>query len=218
MFTSLPVPRGPDRPCTAPSEHFPLFELPPGQPQKEELVYRMSSGIGEETMVKDSASSDRELIEQNDTEDINLHAVESISDLHYASIRSEDTKVPEGSSQSQPITPWTPHRASSKHASFPDEDDPAFPAVQHLHLLPFTCCPCFRPACCPTAFFALLGVLVVASLGLATLAVYLSVLQRESLRALAQWLESQEEAIRQMRAVSLQLWRELNASELGGQT
>ncbi|KAM6470343.1 leucine-rich single-pass membrane protein 2 [Liasis olivaceus] len=179
----------------------------------------MSSEIGEDTMVKDSASSDRELIEHNDMEDINLHTVESISDLHYASIRSEDTKASEGSSQSQPITPWPPHRASSKHVSFPNEDDSAFPPVQNFHLLPdFTCCPCFRPACCPTAFFALLGVLVMASLGLATLAVYLSVLQRESLRALAQWLESQEEAIRQMRAVSLQLWRQLNASELGVQT
>lgn len=45
-----------------------------------------------------------------------------------------------------------------------------------------------------------------------------TVLQRESLRNLAQWLESQEEAIRQMRAVSLQLWRQLNASEVEVQT
>ncbi|XP_062979438.1 leucine-rich single-pass membrane protein 2 isoform X2 [Elgaria multicarinata webbii] len=169
-------------------------------------------------MVKDGASSDREVID-NDMAEINLHAVESISDLHYASGRQESVKASEGSSQSRPHTPWTPHSVSSKHFIFPSEDDPSFLPVQNFHLTPhLTCCPCFSPSCCPTGFFALLGVLVVASLGLATLAVYLSVLQRESLRVLAQWLESQEEAIRQMRAVSLQLWRQLNASEPGAQT
>ncbi|XP_070793188.1 leucine-rich single-pass membrane protein 2 [Pituophis catenifer annectens] len=179
----------------------------------------MSDEIGEDTPVKESASSDRELVEHDEMEDINLHTVESISDLHYASIRSEDTKASEGNSQSQATTPGPPHKASFKHFSFPNEDNSAFSPAQNFHLLStFTCCPCFRPACCPTAFFALLGVLVVTSLGLATLAVYLSVLQRESLRNLAQWLESQEEAIRQMRAVSLQLWRQLNASEVEVQT
>ncbi|XP_061473825.1 leucine-rich single-pass membrane protein 2 [Rhineura floridana] len=176
------------------------------------------SNIGEDTMVKDAASSDRELTEFSDNVmgEINLHAVESISDLHYASSRLEGAKVSEGSSQSQPNTPWTPQSASSKHFIFPNEGNMSFLPLQNFPVLPaVTCCPCFSPTCCPTGFFALLGVLVVASLGLATLAVYLSVLQRESLRVLAQWLESQEEAIRQMRAVSLQLWRQLNASEPG---
>ncbi|XP_044307031.1 leucine-rich single-pass membrane protein 2 [Varanus komodoensis] len=181
----------------------------------------MSSEIAEGAMVKEATSSDRELVEPCDTDraEINLHAVESISDLHYASGRPEGFKASEGSSQSQPNTPWTPHSASSKHFFFPNEEDPSFLPVQNLHIAPdFFCCPCFSPTCCPTGFFALLGVLVVASLGLATLAVYLSVLQRESLRVLSQWLESQEEAIRQMRAVSVQLWRQLNASEPGAQT
>ncbi|XP_028574500.2 leucine-rich single-pass membrane protein 2 [Podarcis muralis] len=178
----------------------------------------MSSDTGEDTMAKDAASSDRELIE-NGMAEINLHAVESISDLHYASGGRESTRVSEGGSPSQPNSPWTPHSTSSKHFTFPHEEDTSFLPVQNLHLLPaFTCCPCFGPTCCPASFFALLGVLVVASLGLATLAVYLSVLQRESLRVLAQWLESQEEAIREMRAVSLQLWRQLNASDSGFQT
>ncbi|XP_060127534.1 leucine-rich single-pass membrane protein 2 isoform X2 [Zootoca vivipara] len=134
----------------------------------------MSSDTGEDTMVKDAASSDRELIE-NGMADINLHAVESISDLHYASSGRESARVSEGGSPSQPNSPWTPHSTSSKHFTFPNEEDTSFLPVQNLHLLPaFTCCPCFSPTCCPTSFFALLGVLVVASLGLATLAVYLS--------------------------------------------
>lgn len=80
-----------------------------------------------------------------------------------------------GNSLSLATTPGPPHTASFKHFSFPNEDNSAFSPAQNFHLLPAsTCCPCFRPACCPTAFFALLGVLVVTSLGLATLAVYLS--------------------------------------------
>ncbi|XP_042304908.1 leucine-rich single-pass membrane protein 2 isoform X1 [Sceloporus undulatus] len=181
----------------------------------------MSIEIAEDSM-KDATSSDRELLElsDNDVAEINLHAVESLSDLHYTSSKHEGAKALRGSIQSQPNTPRTPQSAtSSKHFTFPNEEDTAFLQVQNFHILPaFTCCPCFSPTCCPAGFFALLGVLVVASLGLATLAVYLSVLQRESLRVLAQWLESQEEAIRQMRAVSIQLWRQLNDSEPGAHT
>ncbi|OPJ80771.1 hypothetical protein AV530_004198 [Patagioenas fasciata monilis] len=43
------------------------------------------------------------------------------------------------------------------------------------------------------------------------------VLQSQSVRALAQWLRSQEEAVRQLRAASGQLWARLNTSiEPGG--
>ncbi|XP_060615865.2 leucine-rich single-pass membrane protein 2 [Anolis sagrei] len=182
----------------------------------------MSTEIAEDPMLKDATSSDRELLEvsDNDMAEINLHAVESISDLHYASSRHEGAKVGEESRWSQPNTPQTPHSAtSSKHFTFPNEEDTGFLPVPDFNILhAFTCCPCFGFTFCPTGFFVLLGVLVVASLGLATLAVYLSVLQRESLRVLAQWLESQEEAIRQMRAVSIQLWQQLNNSELEVQT
>uniref|UniRef100_A0A6J0TF45 Leucine-rich single-pass membrane protein 2 n=1 Tax=Pogona vitticeps TaxID=103695 RepID=A0A6J0TF45_9SAUR len=206
--------------CTGPlpasSRFFPLLLCCHNNCSKRSLAIGMSGEIGEDTMVKKAASSERELMElsENDVAEINLHAVESISDLHYGSSRHE------GSSQTQHNSPWTPHSlASSKHFTFPNEEDSSFVPIQNFHMMPtFTCCPCFGPTCCPTGFFALLGVLVVASLGLATLAVYLSVLQRESLRTLAQWLESQEEAIRQMRAVSLQLWKQLNASEPGAQT
>ncbi|XP_077182097.1 leucine-rich single-pass membrane protein 2 isoform X2 [Paroedura picta] len=159
-------------------------------------------------------------LSRNDMAEINLHAVESISDLHCASTRHDHAKNPEGSSQSPPTTPQTPHGTFSKHFSLPHEDDASFlPPVQTVHFIPAcTCCPCFGPTCCPTGFLALFGVLVVASLALATLAVYLSVLQSESLRVLARWLESQEATIRQMRAMSLQLWSQLNASEPAVQT
>lgn len=39
-----------------------------------------------------------------------------------------------------------------------------------------------------------------------------TVLQSQSVQALAQWLESQEDAMRQLRAASGQLWAHLNAS------
>jgi len=39
-----------------------------------------------------------------------------------------------------------------------------------------------------------------------------TVLQSQSVQALAQWLESQEDAMRQLRAASGQLWARLNAS------
>ncbi|XP_066471923.1 leucine-rich single-pass membrane protein 2 [Tiliqua scincoides] len=176
----------------------------------------MPSEVGEDTVVKDAASSNRELIELSsiDLAEINLHAVESISDLHSAS------KASGGNSPSQPNTPQTPHSASFKHFTLPHEGSSSFPPrTEALHLSSaFTCCPCFGPTCGPTSFFALLGVLVVASLALATLAVYLSVLQSESLRGLAQILESQERTIQQMRILSLQLWHQLNASDAGAQT
>ncbi|XP_053147132.1 leucine-rich single-pass membrane protein 2 isoform X2 [Hemicordylus capensis] len=172
-------------------------------------------------MVKDAASSDMELIElsSNNLAEINLHAVESISDLHCAS-RLEDTKVSGGDSPSQPNTPRTPHGISSKHFTLPNEGSSSFfPRAAGINVSPaYTYCPCFRPTCCPISFFALLGLLVMASLALAMLAVYLSVLQSESLRGIAQGLESQEKTIRQMRILSSQLWYQLNASDPGAET
>ncbi|XP_074860958.1 leucine-rich single-pass membrane protein 2 isoform X2 [Carettochelys insculpta] len=136
--------------------------------------------------------------------EIALHAVDSISDLHWA---AGGAKGPEGNGPAASTTPQN-HTAMRRGAQ------PALlPTLQAAPL-----CPCFRPPCSRTALFTLLGALVLGSLALATLAVYLSVLQSESLRLLARWLEAQEEAVRQMRATSLQLWTWLNGSEAGGQT
>ncbi|XP_019402993.1 PREDICTED: leucine-rich single-pass membrane protein 2 [Crocodylus porosus] len=149
----------------------------------------------------------------NDLADIDLHPVESISDLYWASGGHEGHKGTEGNDPSLPNAP----RALHTH--------PARYITPHHGLLPMLrpirpdpVCPCFSPICCRRALFTFLGMLVMGSLILATLAVYLSVLQSESLRILSQWLTSQEQSVRQMRATSLQLWSRLNATEPGAQT
>ncbi|CAM4579854.1 leucine-rich single-pass membrane protein 2 [Lepidochelys kempii] len=166
---------------------------------------------GEEMEVKADTSPPREPIDLNgnDLAEINLHSVESISDLYWV---SGGHKAAEGNGLSQSTTPQTPQAHSTKRCGA----RPALlPTLRTVRTTPI--CPCFHPACCRTALFALLGALVLASLALATLAVYLSVLQSESLRVLSQWLEAQEESVRQMRATSLQLWKRLNVSEAADQ-
>ncbi|XP_030914100.1 leucine-rich single-pass membrane protein 2 [Geospiza fortis] len=75
-------------------------------------------------------------------------------------------------------------------------------------------CPCLGPG--HPLLLALLALLALSSLVLATLAIYLSVLQSQSVRALAQWLQSQEDAVHQLRAASRQLWARLNTSAQPG--
>ncbi|XP_021265340.1 leucine-rich single-pass membrane protein 2 [Numida meleagris] len=124
---------------------------------------------------------------------ISLHPVASISDLHCASAGHKGTEGNGPAPSSNRL-----HRAAR--------------GPQHLPTLrpvpPPTICPC--PG--HPFFLTLLGLLALASLVLAALAVYLSVLQSQSVQALAQWLESQEDAMRQLRAASGQLWARLNAS------
>ncbi|XP_053889810.1 leucine-rich single-pass membrane protein 2 [Malaclemys terrapin pileata] len=171
----------------------------------------MPREAGEDTAVKSDTSSPREPIDLNgnDLAEINLHSVESISDLYWV---SGGHKAAEGNSPSQSTTPQTPQAHSTKRRV---AGSALLPTLRAVRTTPI--CPCFHPACCRTALFGLLGALVLASLALATLAVYLSVLQSESLRVLSQWLEAQEESVRQMRATSLQLWKRLNISEAGDQ-
>ncbi|KAG6938153.1 leucine rich single-pass membrane protein 2, partial [Chelydra serpentina] len=164
----------------------------------------MPREAGEDIGVKADTSPSREPIDLNgnDMAEINLHSVESISDLYWV---SGGHKAAEGNGPSQSTTPQA--HSTKRHGAGPA----LLPTLRAVRTTPI--CPCFRPACCRTALFALLGALVLASLALATLAVYLSVLQSESLRVLSQWLEAQEESVRQMRATSLQLWKRLNVSE-----
>ncbi|KAH1167674.1 leucine-rich single-pass membrane protein 2 [Mauremys mutica] len=167
----------------------------------------MPREAGEDTAVKADTSPPREPIDLNgnDLAEINLHSVDSISDLYWV---SGGHKAAEGNGPSQSTTPQTPQAHSTQRRVA----GPALlPTLRAVRTTPI--CPCFRPACCRTALIALLGGLVLASLALATLAVYLSVLQSESLRVLSQWLEAQEESVRQMKATSLQLWKRLNVSE-----
>ncbi|XP_068551117.1 leucine-rich single-pass membrane protein 2 [Anas acuta] len=124
---------------------------------------------------------------------ISLRPVESISDLHWASAghKGSEGNGPAPSSAQPHRLPHSP---------------PRLPTLRPVP--PSTTCPC--PGC--PLFLALLGLLALASLVLATMAIYLSVLQSQSVQALAQWLESQEDTMRQLRATSRQLWARLNAS------
>ncbi|KAM9227609.1 leucine-rich single-pass membrane protein 2 [Leptosomus discolor] len=131
---------------------------------------------------------------------ISLRPVESISDLHWA---SGGQKGAEGNG---------PAPSSSLHQPPPRPARPGPPVLlPTLRPVPAASpCPCFGPG--HPLLLALLGLLALASLVLATLAIYLSVLQSQSVRALAQWLESQEDAVHQLRSASGQLWARLNAS------
>ncbi|XP_064523805.1 leucine-rich single-pass membrane protein 2 isoform X1 [Pseudopipra pipra] len=135
---------------------------------------------------------------------ISLCPVESISDLHLASGGQKGTEgngpAPSSSLRQPPPRPVSP---------VPPVLLPTLRPVP-----PASPCPCLGPG--HPLLLALLVLLALASLVLATLAIYLSVLQSQSVRALAQWLESQEDAVHQLRAASRQLWARLNASTQPG--
>ncbi|XP_054694485.1 leucine-rich single-pass membrane protein 2 isoform X2 [Grus americana] len=136
---------------------------------------------------------------------ISLRPVESISDLHWASGGHKGAEgngpAPSGNLHPPPPRP------------VPSGPPPLLPTLRPMPAA--SPCPCLSPG--HPLVLALLGLLALASLVLATLAIYLSVLQSQSVRALVQWLESQEDAVRQLRAASRQLWAHLNASaEPGG--
>ncbi|KAM9272301.1 leucine-rich single-pass membrane protein 2 [Cariama cristata] len=136
---------------------------------------------------------------------ISLRPVESISDLHWASGGQKGT---EGNG---------PAPSSSLHRT-PSRPVPPGPPALLPTLRPMPAaspCPCLSPS--HPLLLALLGLLALTSLVLATLAIYLSVLQSQSVRALAQWLESQEDAVHQLQAASRQLWARLNASAEPGE-
>ncbi|XP_075795654.1 leucine-rich single-pass membrane protein 2 isoform X2 [Pelodiscus sinensis] len=168
----------------------------------------MPREAGEEPAAADaSPAGDPSDLNSGNLVEINLHSVESISDLHWA---STGHKAPEENGPSPSTTPWTPP------AKYRGAGPALLPTLRAIRTAPLW--PRVRPACCRPALLTLLGALVLGSLALATLAVYLSVLQSESLRVLARWLEAQEESVRQMRGTSLQLWKWLNASAPEAQT
>ncbi|XP_050996561.1 leucine-rich single-pass membrane protein 2 isoform X2 [Acomys russatus] len=121
----------------------------------------------------------------NHVEEVHLHRVESISDLHSG-----------GS-----LRPYLAEEAQ--------------PWEELLGVLPPSLCT--QAGCSPTCgrggFLLLLTLLVFTCLALAILAVYLSVLQSESLRVLAHTLRTQEETLLKLRLASLSQLRRLNSSE-----
>ncbi|KAM5291872.1 leucine-rich single-pass membrane protein 2 [Ctenodactylus gundi] len=122
----------------------------------------------------------------NHVPEVCLHRVESISDLH-----SEGLLHPYLAEEAQP---WD----------------------ELLGILPPSLCTqagC-SPVCGRGGFLLLLALLVLTCLALAILAVYLSVLQSESLRVLAHTLRTQEEMLLKLRLASLSQLRKLNSSEV----
>ncbi|XP_075403528.1 leucine-rich single-pass membrane protein 2 [Tenrec ecaudatus] len=122
----------------------------------------------------------------NHVQQVRLHRVESISDLHSGG-------------------PLRPHLV-----------DEARPWEDLLGVLPPSLCAqasCGLMAGRCGAFLLLLAVLALTCLALAVLAVYLSVLQSESLRVLAHTLRTQEETLLKLRLASLSQLRRLNLSE-----
>ncbi|XP_045386423.1 leucine-rich single-pass membrane protein 2 [Lemur catta] len=121
----------------------------------------------------------------NHVQEVHLHQVESISDLHSG---------------------------GSLHPYLTEE---ARPWDELLGVLPPSLCA--QTSCSPVygrgAFLLLLALLVLICLALAILAVYLSVLQSESLRILAHTLHTQEETLLKLRLASLSQLRRLNSSE-----
>uniref|UniRef100_A0A8C3YR29 Leucine rich single-pass membrane protein 2 n=1 Tax=Catagonus wagneri TaxID=51154 RepID=A0A8C3YR29_9CETA len=121
----------------------------------------------------------------NHVQEVRLYQVESISDLHSG-----------GS-----LCPYLVEEAQ--------------PWDELLGILPPSLCA--QTGCSPVhsrgGFLLLLALLVLTCLALAVLAVYLSVLQSESLRVLAHTLRAQEEMLLRLRLASLSQLRRLNSTE-----
>ncbi|KAM6161022.1 leucine-rich single-pass membrane protein 2 [Erethizon dorsatum] len=139
----------------------------------------------EDTVAPTQSQKTRGPLAPSHVPEVRLHQVESISDLH-----GEGLTCPYLAEEARP---WD----------------------ELLGVLPPSLC---AQAGCSTAcgrggFLLLLVLLVLTCLALAILAVYLSVLQSESLRVLAHTLRTQEEMLLKLRLASLSQLRRLNSSE-----
>ncbi|KAM7064289.1 leucine-rich single-pass membrane protein 2 isoform 2-T2 [Molossus nigricans] len=138
-----------------------------------------------DTMAPTLSPRNRASLAPNRMQEVRLHQVESISDLHSGGL----------------LCPYLAEEAQ--------------PWDELLDILPPSLCA--QPGCSPLhsrgGFLLLLALLVFTCLALATLAVYLSVLQSESLRMLAHTLHTQEETLLKLRLASLSQLRRLNSSE-----
>ncbi|CAO2633640.1 Leucine-rich single-pass membrane protein 2 [Lemmus lemmus] len=140
----------------------------------------------EDTVLPMQNQRSRGTLASNHVQEVHLHRVESISDLHSGA----------GSLQ-----PYLAEEAQTWE--------------EILGVLPSSLCTqadC-SPMCGRGGFLLLLALLVFTCLALAILAVYLSVLQSESLRVLAHTLRTQEETLLKLRLASLSQLRRLNSSE-----
>ncbi|XP_008258909.2 leucine-rich single-pass membrane protein 2 isoform X3 [Oryctolagus cuniculus] len=139
----------------------------------------------EDTVASVPSQRSRGPLAPNHVQEVRLHRVESISDLDSG---------------------------GSLHPYLTEETRPW---DELLGVLPPSLCAqagC-GPVCGRGGFLLLLALLVLTCLALAVLAVYLSVLQSESLRVLAHTLRTQEETLLRLRLASLSQLRRLNSSE-----
>lgn len=137
-----------------------------------------------DTLALTPSTRSRAPLAPNHIQEVRLHQVESISDLH-----SGGSLCPY---LTEEVQPWD----------------------ELLGILPPSLCD--QAGCSPVhsrGGFLLLALLVFTCLALAILAVYLSVLQSESLRMLAHTLRTQEETLLRLRLASLSQLRRLNSSE-----
>ncbi|XP_023375290.1 leucine-rich single-pass membrane protein 2 [Otolemur garnettii] len=140
----------------------------------------------EDTMVPMMLSQrSRGPLAPNHVQEVSLYPVESISDLH-----SGGSLCPYVAEETRP---WD----------------------ELLGVLPPSLCT--QAGCNPVygkgGFLLLVALLVLTCLAIAILAVYLSVLQNESLRIVAHTLKTQEEMILKLRLASLSQLQRLNSSE-----
>ncbi|XP_019579353.1 leucine-rich single-pass membrane protein 2 isoform X1 [Rhinolophus sinicus] len=150
----------------------------------QDQLLQFQPGLAD-TMAPMLSPKNRASLAPNHMQEVRLHRVESISDLHSG---------------------------GSLHPYLAEE---AQPWDELLGILPPSLCA--QPGCSPLhsrgGFLLLLALLVFTCLALAILAVYLSVLQSESLRMLAHTLRTQEEMLLKLRLASLSQLRRLNSSE-----
>ncbi|XP_058534812.1 leucine-rich single-pass membrane protein 2 [Ochotona princeps] len=139
----------------------------------------------EDAVAAEPSQRSRGPLALNHVQEVRLHQVESISDLHGG---------------------------GSLHPYLTDETQPW---NDLLGVLPPSLCA--QAGCGPVhsrgVFLLLLALLIFTCLALAIVAVYLSVLQSESLRVLAHTLRTQEETLLRLRLASLSQLRRLNSSE-----
>lgn len=151
----------------------------------------------------------RPTLAPNHVQEVHLHRVESISDLHSGG------KGVRGGSKMDALGATFQRIALPAGSLRPCLAEEAQAWEELLGVLPPSLCTqaACSPMCGRGGFLLLLALLVFTCLALAIVAVYLSVLQSESLRVLAHTLRTQEETLLKLRLASLSQLRRLNSSE-----
>ncbi|KAM9592963.1 LOW QUALITY PROTEIN: leucine-rich single-pass membrane protein 2 [Trichechus inunguis] len=194
----------------SPSSKSPCFLRPPGEEAGSGQLLSLLHTAPADTVAPTLSLSGSASLAPNHVQEVCLHQVESISDLHSG---GERTGVPGGRRAGAPTALLIPTCPTGSLRPYLAEE--GRPWEELLGVLPPSLCA--QAGCGPVhgrgGFLLLLTLLVLTCLALAVLAVYLSVLQSESLRVLAHTLRTQEETLLKLRLASLSQLRRLNLSE-----